>query len=98
LLGLIAIAVGIYFWAHSSNSTKWYALNIEMSSSAVYSFIADNKDYADKGYNLILSALNEREENRQRKTLNFLTGDITIIEGNDNQTIIGGKNHSQTRG
>jgi len=94
-LGFIAIVVGIIMVINSLKN--WYALNIDMASGIVYSFSADNKDYTDKGYNLLLSALNEREENRQRQTLNFLTGDVTIIKGDDNQVIIGGENNSQTR-
>jgi len=98
LLGIIALLGAIVLVLRAIESKKWYALNIEMSSSAVYSFIADNKAYTDKGYGLLLSVINEREENRQGKTFNFLTGDVTIIDGDGNQTIIGGENHSQTRG
>lgn len=76
LLGLIAIAGGIYFLFNSSTSTNWYALNIEMASSAVYSFVADNKNFVDKGYKLLLQAINEREENRKQGTYYFLNGEF----------------------
>ena len=72
LLGIAAIIVGVVIVLRSWKS--WYALNIDMASSAVYSFIADNKNYVDKGYRLLLHEINEREENRGGNTYNFGNG------------------------
>ena len=74
LLGIAAIIAGVVIVLGSWKS--WYALNIDMASSAVYSFIADKKDNVDKGYRLLLKAINEREEDRKvGDTFNFFNGE-----------------------
>ena len=82
VLGLIAIVGGVIIALNSLQS--WYALNIDMASGAVYSFGADNKDYVDKGYRLLLSAINEREDNRKGGTYNFINGQFEKCAIGDN--------------
>ena len=92
LLGIIAIIAGVVIVLGSLKS--WYALNIEMASSAVYSFSADSKDFVDKGYKLLLKSINEREEDRGNVIFDMSSGKTTIgnISGGNVQT---GANSSQ---
>ena len=64
LLGLIAIVGGIVMVINSLKKSNWYALNIEVASGAVYSFIADDEQHLSKAYKLLLETINELEDKR----------------------------------
>jgi hypothetical protein len=64
ILGISAIIGGIVMVVNSLKNKNWYALNIEVASGAVYSFIADNKQPLDRGYKVLLETINELEEKR----------------------------------
>jgi hypothetical protein len=51
-----------------------YALNIETSAGTTFSFMATERKYVNKSYDLVRNELNKREEYRTTGTYNFING------------------------
>lgn len=84
LPGVAILVIVLFVFSKYINAPQYYGLNIELTSSNIYSFTSDNKEFINRAYN-VLKLIIQTQNTNSNLILNF--GDGIILNGVDSKKI-----------